>query len=68
MVWEIELLKDEVHDLNRAMEALKRVVRTLSRSFLNFSTQVNNALEHNNHGGADNIEGGRIDNIEGGCA
>ncbi|KAH0636468.1 hypothetical protein KY289_036383 [Solanum tuberosum] len=64
-VWEIELLKD----LNRAMEALKREVRTLSRSFLNLSTQVNNALELNNHGGADNIQGGGgVDNIEGGCA
>lgn len=68
-VWEIELLKDEVQDLNHAMEALKHKVRTLSHSFLNLSTQVNNALELNNHGGADNIQGGGgVDNIEGGCA
>uniref|UniRef100_A0A3Q7HM96 Uncharacterized protein n=1 Tax=Solanum lycopersicum TaxID=4081 RepID=A0A3Q7HM96_SOLLC len=64
-VWKIELLKDGVRDLNVAMDAIKRELRTLSRSFHTFSTQVLNALKNNKHGGADNNEGYGVDNIQG---
>ncbi|KAH0725231.1 hypothetical protein KY284_001096 [Solanum tuberosum] len=47
------------------MEALKREVRTLSHTFLNFTTQVNKALKLNNYAGANNIAGGGANNIEG---
>ena len=46
------------------MEALKRELRTLSRSFNNFSTYISIALKNNNHGGSNNNEGSGIDNIQ----